>query len=182
MVGLEPWVRNVGMVFQSYALWPHLRVRDNVVFGLKERRVPPEQIKSKVDVALELVDLTDPGDRMPNQLSGGQQQRSALARTIVVEPEILLLDEPLSNFDASLRVQMRRELLRLQRQFGLTTIFVTHDQEEANTTSERRAVLDDGVIQQVGTPEELYDQPSNLFVANLLGIANILWGSRRDRR
>ena len=182
MVGLEPWVRNVGMVFQSYALWPHLRVRDNVAFGLKERRVPAKQIKSKVDAALELVDLADLADRMPNQLSGGQQQRIALARTIVVEPEVLLLDEPLSNLDASLRVQMRRELLRLQRQFGLTTIFVTHDQEEANTTSERRAVLDDGVIQQVGTPEELYDQPSNLFVANLLGIANILWGSRRDRR
>ena len=182
MVGLEPWVRNVGMVFQSYALWPHLRVRDNVAFGLKERRVPPKQIKSKVDAALELVDLADLADRMPNQLSGGQQQRIALARTIVVEPEVLLLDEPLSNLDASLRVQMRRELLRLQRQLGLTTIFVTHDQEEANTTSDRRAVLDGGVIQQVGTPQELYDQPSNLFVANLLGIANILWGSRRDRR
>ena len=148
MVGLDPWVRNVGMVFQSYALWPHLRVRDNVAFGLKERRVPPKQIKSKVDAALELVDLADLADRMPNQLSGGQQQRIALARTIVVEPEVLLLDEPLSNLDASLRVQMRRELLRLQRQLGLTTIFVTHDQEEANTTSDRMAVLDGGVIQQ----------------------------------
>ena len=147
-----------------------------MAFGLKERRVPPEQIKSKVDAALELVDLADLGDRMPNQLSGGQQQRIALARTIVVEPEILLLDEPLSNLDASLRVQMRRELLRLQRQLGLTTIFVTHDQEEANTTSDRMAVLDGGVIQQVGTPQELYDQPSNLFVANFLGTANILEG------
>jgi iron(III) transport system ATP-binding protein len=176
MVGLDPWVRNVGMVFQSYALWPHLRVRDNVAFGLKERRVPPKQIKSKVDAALELVDLADLADRMPNQLSGGQQQRIALARTIVVEPEVLLLDEPLSNLDASLRVQMRRELLRLQRQLGLTTIFVTHDQEEANTTSDRMAVLDGGVIQQVGTPQELYDQPSNLFVANFLGTANILEG------
>ena len=182
VVGLDPWARNVGMVFQSYALWPHLRVRDNVAFGLKERRVPPQQIKSKVDAALELVDLAHLADRMPSQLSGGQQQRIALARTIVVEPEVLLLDEPLSNLDASLRVQMRRELLRLQRQLGLTTIFVTHDQEEANTTSDRMAVLDGGVIQQVGTPQELYDQPSNLFVANLLGIANILWGSRRDRR
>jgi iron(III) transport system ATP-binding protein len=176
VVGLDPWVRNVGMVFQSYALWPHLRVRDNVAFGLKERRVQSEQITSKVDAALELVDLADLGDRMPNQLSGGQQQRIALARTIVVEPEILLLDEPLSNLDASLRVQMRRELLRLQRQLGLTTIFVTHDQEEANTTSDRMAVLDGGVIQQVGTPQELYDQPSNLFVANFLGTANILEG------
>ena len=176
MVGLDTWVRNVGMVFQSYALWPHLRVRDNVAFGLNERRVPPKQIKSKVDAALELVDLADLADRMPNQLSGGQQQRIALARTIVVEPEVLLLDEPLSNLDASLRVQMRRELLRLQRQLGLTTIFVTHDQEEANTTSDRMAVLDGGVIQQVGTPQELYDQPSNLFVANFLGTANILEG------
>jgi len=153
VVGLDPWVRNVGMVFQSYALWPHLRIRDNVAFGLKERRVPPEQIKSKVDAALELVGLAHLADRMPNQLSGGQQQRIALARTIVVEPKVLLLDEPLSNLDASLRVQMRRELLRLQRQLGLTTIFVTHDQEEANTTSDRMAVLDDGVIQQVGTPQ-----------------------------
>ena len=125
VVGLDPWVRNVGMVFQSYALWPHLRIRDNVAFGLKERRVPPEQIKSKVDAALELVGLAHLADRMPNQLSGGQQQRIALARTIVVEPKVLLLDEPLSNLDASLRVQMRRELLRLQRQLGLTTIFVT---------------------------------------------------------
>ena len=176
VVGLDPWVRNVGMVFQSYALWPHLRVRDNVAFGLKERRVPPEKIKSKVDAALELVGLAHLADRMPNQLSGGQQQRIALARTIVVEPKVLLLDEPLSNLDASLRVQMRRELLRLQRQLGLTTIFVTHDQEEANTTSDRMAVLDDGVIQQVGTPQELYDKPSNLFVANFLGTANILEG------
>lgn len=176
VVGLDPWVRNVGMVFQSYALWPHLRIRDNVAFGLKERRVPPEQIKSKVDAALELVGLAHLADRMPNQLSGGQQQRIALARTIVVEPKVLLLDEPLSNLDASLRVQMRRELLRLQRQLGLTTIFVTHDQEEANTTSDRMAVLDDGVIQQVGTPQELYDKPSNLFVANFLGTANILEG------
>lgn len=176
VVGLDPWKRNVGMVFQSYALWPHMSVRNNVGFGLQERKLPSDQIKKKVDAALELVDLAHLADRMPNQLSGGQQQRIALARTIVVEPEVLLLDEPLSNLDASLRVQMRRELLRLQRQLGLTTIFVTHDQEEANTTCDRMAVLDGGVIQQIGSPQELYDTPDNLFVANFLGTANILEG------
>lgn len=176
VVGMSPWTRNVGMVFQSYALWPHMSVRDNVGFGLKERKLAASQIRPKVDAALDLVGLSHLADRMPNQLSGGQQQRIALARTIVVEPEVLLLDEPLSNLDASLRVQMRRELLRLQRQLGLTTIFVTHDQEEANTTSDRMAVLDGGVIQQVGTPQDLYDTPANLFVANFLGTANILEG------
>jgi len=176
VVKLSPWTRNVGMVFQSYALWPHMSVRENVGFGLKERKMPARQIRPKVDAALELVGLQHLAERMPNQLSGGQQQRIALARTIVVEPEVLLLDEPLSNLDASLRVQMRRELLRLQRQLGLTTIFVTHDQEEANTTSDRMAVLDGGVIQQIGTPQELYDQPANLFVARFLGTANILKG------
>lgn len=180
VVGLDPWKRNVGMVFQSYALWPHMNVQDNVGFGLKERKIDSATIKSKVDAALELVGLSDLAKRMPNQLSGGQQQRIALARTVVVEPDVLLLDEPLSNLDASLRVQMRRELLRLQRQLGLTTIFVTHDQEEANTTSDRMAVLDGGVIQQVGTPQELYDHPANLFVANFLGTANILEGHIKD--
>jgi len=176
VVGLDPWTRNVGMVFQSYALWPHMSVRDNVGFGLKERKVPSAQIRKKVDAALELVELAHLADRMPNQLSGGQQQRIALARTVVVEPDVLLLDEPLSNLDASLRVHMRRELLRLQRQLGLTTIFVTHDQEEANTTCDRMAVLDKGVIQQVGSPLELYDRPESLLVANFLGTANILEG------
>ncbi|MEM7461192.1 MAG: ABC transporter ATP-binding protein [Pseudomonadota bacterium] len=176
VVGLDPWKRNVGMVFQSYALWPHMNVRNNVGFGLRERKTPTDQIRQKVDAALELVGLADLAERMPNQLSGGQQQRIALARTVVVEPEVLLLDEPLSNLDASLRIQMRRELLRLQRQLGLTTIFVTHDQEEANTTSDRMAVLDAGIIQQIGSPQQLYDTPRNLFVANFLGTANILEG------
>lgn len=176
VIGLDPWKRNVGMVFQSYALWPHMSVRQNVGFGLKERRIPASKARPKVDAALELVGLLHLADRMPNQLSGGQQQRIALARAVVVEPDILLLDEPLSNLDANLRVQMRRELLHLQRQLGLTTIFVTHDQEEANTTADRMAVLDDGVIQQVGTPLELYDRPTNLFVANFLGTANIFEG------
>lgn len=176
VVALDPWKRNVGMVFQSYALWPHLSVSENVAFGLRERRMSEKNIKNKVGEGLELVGLSHLADRMPNQLSGGQQQRVALARTVVTEPEVLLLDEPLSNLDASLRVQMRRELLRLQRELGLTTIFVTHDQEEANTTADRMAVLDGGVIQQVGSPQELYDAPVNLFVANFLGTANILRG------
>ncbi len=176
VLDLPPWKRNVGMVFQSYALWPHMSVRENVGFGLKERRMSNAEIKPKVDAALDLVGLIHLADRMPNQLSGGQQQRIALARTIVVEPKVLLLDEPLSNLDASLRVEMRRELLALQRKLGLTTIFVTHDQEEANTTSDRMAVLDGGVIQQIGAPQTLYDEPANLFVADFLGTANILQG------
>lgn len=173
---LPPWKRNVGMVFQSYALWPHMSVRQNVAFGLEERRVPRREIAPKVEAALELVGLLHLADRMPSQLSGGQQQRVALARTIAIEPQVLLLDEPLSNLDAALRVQMRRELLALQRKLGLTTIFVTHDQEEANTTSDRMAVLDGGVIQQIGTPQQLYDAPANAFVAGFLGTANILEG------
>ncbi len=171
-----PWRRNVGMVFQSYALWPHMTVRRNVAFGLEERRLPRQEIRQRVDQALELVGLLDLAERRPSQLSGGQQQRIALARTVVVEPRVLLLDEPLSNLDANLRIQMRREILELQRKLGLTTIFVTHDQEEANTIADRMAVLDQGVIQQVGTPMELYDNPANLFVAGFLGTANVLSG------
>jgi len=177
---LPPWKRNVGMVFQSYALWPHMTVRKNVAFGLEERKVPSREIVARVDAALEMVGLLDLADRRPAQLSGGQQQRIALARTIVVEPRVLLLDEPLSNLDANLRVQMRRELRELQQKLQLTTIFVTHDQEEANTTSDRMAVLNDGVIQQVGTPMELYDNPANLFVATFLGTANVLSGVVED--
>lgn len=176
VLALPPWKRNVGMVFQSYALWPHLSVRENVGFGLRERKIASAEITRRVDDALDLVGLKHLADRMPNQLSGGQQQRVALARTVVIEPQVLLLDEPLSNLDAGLRVQMRRELLALQRKLGLTTIFVTHDQEEANSTCDRIAVLDKGVIQQVGRPQDLYDQPTNLFVARFLGTANILNG------
>ena len=177
IVGLDPWLPNVGMVFQSYALWPHMTVRDNIGFGLRERKLATSNIQQKTNEVLELVNLSHLADRMPNQLSGGQQQRIALARTLVVEPDVLLLDEPLSNLDASLRVQMRRELLLLQRKLGLTTIFVTHDQEEANTTCDRMAVLENGIIQQIGSPQELYDNPTNLFVAKFLGTANILTGS-----
>lgn len=174
---LPPWKRNVGMVFQSYALWPHMTVSRNVAFGLEERRLPKPEIQRRVDAALELVGLLELAGRRPSQLSGGQQQRVALARTIVVEPQVLLLDEPLSNLDAKLRIQMRQELLELQRKLALTTIFVTHDQEEANTTADRIAVMDAGVIQQVGTPAQLYDSPANRFVANFLGTANVIDGS-----
>lgn len=178
---LPPWQRNVGMVFQNYALWPHMSIRRNVAFGLEERRLDKDDIRQRVYDALDLVGLKHLAERRPSQLSGGQQQRIALARTLVVEPRVLLLDEPLSNLDANLRVQMRGELLALQRELGLTTIFVTHDQEEANTTSDRIAVLDQGVIQQVGSPVELYDQPVNRFVASFLGTANILDGSIRQQ-
>ena len=171
-----PWKRDVGMVFQSYALWPHMSVAKNVAFGLEERKVPRAEIDKRVKAALELVSLGHLADRRPSQLSGGQQQRVALARTIVIEPKVLLLDEPLSNLDAKMRVQVRRELRDLQQRLGLTTIFVTHDQEEANTICDRIAVMNDGIIQQVGTPMELYQNPVNLFVASFLGTANILPG------
>ncbi|CAI8042682.1 Spermidine/putrescine import ATP-binding protein PotA [Geodia barretti] len=174
---LPPWRRNVGMVFQSYALWPHMTVYRNVAFGLEERRVPSAEIPRRVEAALDMVGLWELADRRPSQLSGGQQQRVALARTIIVEPRVLLLDEPLSNLDANLRVQMRREILELQRKLKLTTIFVTHDQEEANTISDRIAVLDEGILQQVGSPMDLYDSPVNRFVADFLGTANLLDGA-----
>ncbi len=180
IVDLPPWKRNVGMVFQSYALWPHMTVRQNVAYGLEERKVPKAEIKERVDNALELVGLMHLAERRPSQLSGGQQQRVAIARTVVVEPQVLLLDEPLSNLDANLREQMRRDLLDLQRKLGLTTIFVTHDQEEANTISDRIAVLDQGIIQQTGRPISLYDNPANRFVADFLGTANLLNGKVND--
>ena len=173
---LPPWQRNLGMVFQSYALWPHMTIRKNVAFGLEERSVPRDQIKERTDRALDLVGLLELADRRPSQLSGGQQQRVALARTIVIEPQVLLLDEPLSNLDAKLRIQMRHELLDLQRKLSITTIFVTHDQEEANTMADRIALMKDGIIQQVGSPIELYDQPVNRFVADFLGTANFFDG------
>jgi len=171
---LPPWKRDVGMVFQSYALWPHMTVAKNVAFGLEERRVPRTEIDRRVAQALELVGLSAYAERRPAQLSGGQQQRVAVARTIAIEPKVLLLDEPLSNLDAKMRVTVRRELRALQQRLGLTTIFVTHDQEEANTICDRIAVMEAGVVRQVGTPMELYENPANLFVANFLGSANIL--------
>ncbi|MBM3647240.1 MAG: ABC transporter ATP-binding protein [Alphaproteobacteria bacterium] len=176
VAALPPWKRDVGMVFQSYALWPHMTVAKNVAFGLEERRLPRREIERRVRDALDLVGLSAFADRRPAQLSGGQQQRVAVARTIAIEPKVLLLDEPLSNLDAKMRVSVRRELRTLQRRLGLTTIFVTHDQEEANTICDRMAVMESGIIRQVGTPMELYERPGNLFVAGFLGSANILDG------
>jgi iron(III) transport system ATP-binding protein len=173
---LPAWSRNVGMVFQSYALWPHMTVAKNVAFGLERRKLSRAEIDRKVRDALDLVGLGAFAERRPAQLSGGQQQRVALARTLVIEPEVLLLDEPLSNLDARLRVEMRSELRQLQRKLGITAIYVTHDQEEANAVADRIAVLDQGRIQQIGTPLELYDRPANRFVATFLGTANLIDG------
>ena len=171
-----PWERNVGMVFQSYALWPHMTVFNNIAFGLKERKVPKASIQDRVYAALEMVNLTGMEKRRPSQLSGGQQQRVALARTLVIEPRLLLLDEPLSNLDAKLRVQMRNELLRIQRELGITTIYVTHDQEEALAISTQIAVMSEGVVIQQGSPKEIYEAPRNWTVADFVGTSNFLEG------
>jgi len=166
--------RNLGLVFQNYALFPHKTVFDNVAFGLKYRDVPKKDIKAKVQNALELVQLPSLGSRYPRQLSGGQQQRIALARAIVIEPDVLLLDEPLSALDANLREDMRVELKRIQHQLGITTIFVTHDQSEALAMSDSIVVMSAGVVEQVGAPEEVYNKPASEFVARFLGASNIL--------
>jgi iron(III) transport system ATP-binding protein len=171
---LPPWKRDVGMVFQSYALWPHLSVFENVAFGLQERGVPRTEIARRVEEALHMVNLETMGGRRPSQLSGGQQQRVALARTLVVKPRVLLLDEPLSNLDAKLRAQMRIELLKLQRDLGITTVYVTHDQEEALALSTRIAVMSAGSVVQEGTPREIYERPAQRFVAEFVGAANLL--------
>lgn len=176
VTGTQPWLRNVGMVFQNYALWPHMTVAQNVAFGLEARKLPTAEIRTKVASALELVEMSGLANRRPGQLSGGQQQRVAIARTLAIEPQVLLLDEPLSNLDAKLRTQTRQELVQLQRRLGITTIFVTHDQEEALTTCHRIAVMDQGIIQQVGTPMELFDYPVNRFVAQFVGSVNLYAG------
>ena len=173
---LPPWKRDVGMVFQNYALWPHLTVAGNVAFGLEERRWPRERVRERVREVLDLVSLAGYENRRPGELSGGQQQRVAIARTLAIEPRVLLLDEPLSNLDAKLRAATGLELKRLQRRLGLTTVFVTHDQQEAMTIADRLAVLEQGVIQQVGTPRELYDTPANRFVAEFVGSINLYAG------
>jgi putative spermidine/putrescine transport system ATP-binding protein/spermidine/putrescine transport system ATP-binding protein len=170
------WRRRIGMVFQSYALFPHMSVVENVVFGLHRRGVRGEEARSKVRQALDLVRLTGLEDRRPKQLSGGQQQRVALARAIVTSPQVLLLDEPLSALDRRLRQEMQVELKRIQRESGLTTIFVTHDQEEALTLSDRVAILDGGRIIQEGAPADVYERPRSRFAAAFLGDANFLRG------
>ncbi|OZI63486.1 ABC transporter ATP-binding protein [Bordetella genomosp. 11] len=179
VTGVPAHKRNFGMVFQSFALFPHLTVAENVAFGLKMRRVDKSDIARRVAGALEMVALGGFGQRYPRQLSGGQQQRVALARAIVFEPDVLLLDEPLSALDKLLREQMQVELRQLQRRLGTTTVFVTHDQEEALTMSDRVAVMKDGRIQQAGAPRDIYERPGTEFVATFLGASNILRGEVR---
>jgi len=171
---IPPYERGIGIVFQDYALFPHMTVFKNVAFGLEMRRLPREEIERKVKHALELVGLAGLENRYPEQLSGGQQQRVALARALVVEPDVLLLDEPLSNLDAKIRERLRSEIRRIQRELGITTIYVTHDQEEAMAVSDRIAVMNVGRVEQVGKPLELYYRPRTEFVARFLGTSNIL--------
>ena len=176
VTALPPYKRDTGMVFQSYALWPHMSLAENVAFGLEMRRVPRAEIRRRVREALELVHLADREKARPNQLSGGQQQRVALARALVIKPQCLLLDEPLSNLDAKLRLEMRMEIRRICKQAGLTAVYVTHDQKEALSVADRLAVMRDGVIEQTGAPEAVYRTPANRFVAGFIGEGNFIEG------
>ena len=177
---LNPAKRNIGMVFQNYAIFPHMNVRKNVEFGLKNRpadkRIEKSRIHAQADKFLKLMQIDQLADRMPAQLSGGQQQRVALARALCIEPDVLLMDEPLSNLDAKLRVEMRTAIKDIQNSVGITTVYVTHDQEEAMAVSDRIAVMNAGVIQHVGTPKNIYQRPANTFVATFIGRSNILEG------
>lgn len=171
---LPPHKRNIGMVFQNYAIFPHMNTRENVAFGLKERKVKDPELSRRVNEVLEMVQIREMADRMPSNMSGGQQQRVALARAMVINPDVLLFDEPLSNLDAKLRVEMRSVIRHIQRQAGITTIYVTHDQEEALAISDRIAVMNKGEIQQIDEPVKIYRKPRNLFVATFMGQTNIL--------
>lgn len=173
---LDPTKRNIGMVFQNYAIFPHLTVRNNVAFGLKYRDLSKEEMAARTNEFLKLVRIEEYADRLPEQLSGGQQQRVALARALAIHPDVLLMDEPLSNLDAKLRVEMRGAIKDIQRGIGITTVYVTHDQEEAMAVSDRIGVMNGGIIQQIGTPKELYQRPANLFVATFIGNTNVLNG------
>lgn len=166
--------RNIGMVFQNYAIFPHYSVRQNVEFGLRNRKYDKEVIKSEADKFLKLMQIFEFRDRKPEQLSGGQQQRVALARALVIKPDVLLMDEPLSNLDAKLRLEMRQVIRDIQKEVGITTIYVTHDQEEAMAISDRIAVMSNGEIQQIGTPQEIYHRPINQFVATFIGRTNFV--------
>jgi len=173
---VAPHLRNTGMMFQSYALWPHMSVAENVAFGLEERKLPRAEIRAKVGEALESVHMGAFAERRPNQLSGGQQQRVALARALVIRPRCLLLDEPLSNLDARLRLEMRMEIRRICKEFRLTTVYVTHDQKEALSVSDRMAILEGGRILQVGTPRDVYRRPASRRVADFIGETNFIDG------
>src|SRR5579859_2444503 len=173
--------RPTAMVFQKYTLWPHMRVYDNIAFGLKLRKLPTAEIKRKVQEALDMVGMADYGQRFPSQLSGGQQQRVAIARALVLEPKILLMDEPFSNLDAALRVYLREELRRIQQRVHITTIFVTHDQEEALTLADRIAVMKDGHIEQIDEPGNIYATPLTLFVAEFIGVMNLIPANQQGK-
>ena len=168
--------RNIGMVFQNYAIFPHLTVRENVEYGLKLRGLDKEKVREKVDEILKAVKIREYQDRLPERLSGGQQQRVALARAIVIHPNVLLMDEPLSNLDAKLRIEMRSAIRDVQKQVGITTVYVTHDQEEALAISDRIAVMHAGVIQQIGKPQDIYTRPYNVFVSTFIGHSNLFAG------
>jgi len=171
---IPPFRRNIGMVFQSYALFPHMSIFDNVAYGLRMRKMPRREIEQKVNRIIQLVELKETQKRKPSELSGGQQQRIALARALVYEPQLLLLDEPLSNLDAKLRVYMREEIRRIQQKAKVTTLYVTHDQEEALAISDQIAVMSDGKIDQIGSPDEIYENPQTIHVADFIGQANFL--------
>jgi len=176
---LPPHRRDMSMVFQSYAIFPHLNVFENIAYGLNVQRRPRDEVKRRVARVLELVELTGLENRAPNQLSGGQQQRVALARALVMEPKVLLMDEPLSNLDAKLREQMRHEIRRIQKRLGITSVYVTHDQIEAMTLSDQVVVMNQGRIEQIGTPSEIYRHPRTRFVADFIGRANFVTGTVR---
>ncbi|HHT9124777.1 MAG TPA: ABC transporter ATP-binding protein [Candidatus Brocadiia bacterium] len=173
---IPPHKRNTGMVFQNYALWPHMTVYQNVEYGLNVRKLPAHLKEEKVRKALKITRMTEFADKLPNQLSGGEQQRIALARALVIEPDLLLLDEPLSNLDAKLRLELREEIKRIHREVGVTSIYVTHDQKEALSLADRMAVMRDGTIEQIGAPREIYNCPANKFVAGFIGDANFIEG------
>ena len=173
---LDPAKRNIGMVFQNYAIFPHYTVRKNVEFGLKNKKFPKDKIKTQSEKFMKLMQIDQYADRMPERLSGGQQQRVALARALCIEPDVLLMDEPLSNLDAKLRVEMRTVIKNIQHNVGITTVYVTHDQEEAMAVSDRIAVMNAGVIQHIGTPKSIYQRPANLFVATFIGRSNVIKG------
>lgn len=173
---LDPAKRNIGMVFQNYAIFPHYTVRKNVEFGLKNKKFPKGKIKTQSEKFMKLMQIDQYADRMPERLSGGQQQRVALARALCIEPDVLLMDEPLSNLDAKLRVEMRTVIKNIQHNVGITTVYVTHDQEEAMAVSDRIAVMNAGVIQHVGKPKSIYQRPANLFVATFIGRSNVIKG------